>query len=87
MDRRLMSRARTYIHRDAMLRRTGAMPDRKDGESAASYEARKSERATRRAKEWCLTGYRIDGTRSIQYDEAEVDRARQRHIHAIPTAA
>lgn len=78
---------RHLIHRDELLFRTGAMPVRKEGETDKQFECRKSERANRRANDWDLKRYRVDGTNAIQYDADEVERKKKDRVHEIPAAA
>lgn len=78
---------RRFLHRDEMLRATGKMPARKEGEAPASFEKRKAVAASQVAKAWSLDQFQVDGTRALRYDEAQVDRAAEQHIAKLERAA
>lgn len=77
-----MSKARTYLHPIDALRRLGRMPARKEGESDKAFGNRIAKRASDVAEELGLTRYQ-SGARSLQFCEAQVDRAAKQHVTAI----
>lgn len=73
----------TFVHRDTLLAMCAAMPARRSGESAASFDKRKSAAAKRLTDKYGLQVFRSESTRANQYRESEVVALSQRIVHLI----